>query len=55
MKWVKRNFDKIKKDFEKKSLDELAKEYNAEIVKLEGQGLPKLTSDYALMPEETDL
>jgi len=53
-KWAKENFEKIKKDFEKKSLEQLAKEYNAKIITLKGQGIPKLTSDLALTPTESD-
>jgi len=53
-KWAKENFDKVKKEFQSKGLEGLAKEYGIEIQKLEGASLPKLTSDLDLTPQEVD-
>jgi peptidyl-prolyl cis-trans isomerase D len=52
--WAKKNFERIKKEFEKSSLEELAKKYQVEIIDLKGDSIPKLTSDLALTPEESD-
>ncbi len=52
--WAKKNFEKLKKEFAKSSLEELAKKYQVEIIDLKGDSIPKLTSDLALTPEESD-